>query len=493
MRVLLVYPSFPDTFWSFRYALRFIGRRSPFPPLGLLTVAAMLPEAWELRLVDLNVHPLRQEDLSWADCVFLSAMAVQRQSAQEVLDRCRAAGVRTVVGGPLFTTEPESFPEVDHLVLDEAEATLPRFLADLECGTPQRVYRSIDYPDLRGTPVPLWHLADFKSYGAMNIQYSRGCPYDCEFCNVTTLFGRRPRTKSPAQVLAELNSLWDRGWRGGVFFVDDNLLGSKRHLHEELLPALIAWQADHPGMPFSTEASINLADDETLVRRMVQAGFDTVFIGIETPDERSLTECGKAQNRGRDLIADVQRLQRAGLQVQGGFILGFDSDPPNIFQRQIDFIQASGIVTAMVGLLEALPGTKLHARLQRENRLASAQTTGDNADGTTNIIPRMDLGVLRQGYLDVMRYLYTPKHYYRRVRTFMQQYTPPKARAPVSVDRLLAAVRSAVRLGILGRERLHYWRLMAWTALRRPSLIPLAITLAIYGHHFRTVSERHLR
>jgi radical SAM superfamily enzyme YgiQ (UPF0313 family) len=226
---------------------------------------------------------------------------------------------------------------------------------------------------------------------------------------------------------------------------------------------------------------------------MVQAGFDTVFVGIETPDEACLEECGKSQNRGRDLIADIRRLQRAGLQVQGGFIVGFDSDTPSIFQRQIDFIQESGIVTAMVGLLEALPGTKLHDRLQRENRLVPAQTTGDNADGTTNVIPRMDLAALRQGYKDIMRHIYTPKHYYRRVRTFLQQYATPKAKAPVSVDRLLAAARSVVRLGILGRERFHYWWLLAWTALRRPSLISLAVTLAIYGHHFRTVSERHLR
>ncbi len=493
MRVLLVYPGFPDTFWSFRYALRFLGRKSPFPPLGLLTVAAMLPEAWEKRLVDLNVRPLHQADLAWADCVFVSAMAVQRQSTREVLDRCRAAGVRTVAGGPLFTTEPETFPDVDHLVLNEAEVTLPQFLADLERGTPRRVYQATAFPDLRASPVPLWHLADLRRYGSMNVQYSRGCPYHCEFCNVTTLLGHRPRTKRAAQVIADLNGLWDQGWRGSVFFVDDNLLGNKRRLKEELLPALIAWQAAHPGMPFNTEASINLADDEELVRLMVQAGFDTVFVGIETPDEDCLKECGKTQNRGRDLIADIRRLQAAGLQVQGGFIIGFDSDTPSIFQRQIDFIQESGIVTAMVGLLEALPGTKLHERLQRENRLLPTHSTGDNADGTTNIIPRMDLAALRQGYKDIMRHLYTPKQYYRRVRTFLRQYATPKAKASLSVDRLLAAARSVVRLGILGRERFYYWRLMTWTALRRPSLIPLAVTLAIYGHHFRTVSERHLR
>jgi len=493
MRVLLVYPSFPDTFWSFRYALKFIGRKSPFPPLGLLTVAAMLPEAWEKRLVDLNVRPLCQEDLTWADCVFVSAMAVQRQSVRDVLDRCRAAGVRTVAGGPLFTSEPEAFPEVDHLVLNEAEVTLPPFLADLARGAPQRLYTSSEFADLRTTPAPLWHLADLKRYGSMNVQYSRGCPFNCEFCNVTTLFGHRPRTKSAAQIIAELDGLWELGWRGSVFFVDDNLLGGKRLLQEELLPALITWQGDHPGMPFNTEASINLADDDELMRLMVQAGFDTVFVGIETPDENGLKECGKSQNRGRDLVADVQRLQRAGLQVQGGFIVGFDSDTPDIFRRQIDFIQKSGIVTAMVGLLEALPGTKLHERLARENRLVETATSGDNADGSTNIVPRMNVDTLRRGYKDIMRHIYTPKHYYRRVLTFMQGYRAPRARAGLSVDRLLAVVRSAFRLGIVGRERAHYWRLMTWTAFHRPSLFSLAVTLAIYGHHFRRVTERHLR
>jgi radical SAM superfamily enzyme YgiQ (UPF0313 family) len=489
---LLIYPSFPDTFWSFHYALKFIGRKSSFPPLGLLTVAAMLPEAWEKRLVDLNVRSLRPSDLAWADCALVSAMAVQRQSAREVLARCRAAGLRTVAGGPLFSSEPDAFPEVDHLVLNEAEVTLPQFLADLDRGVPQRVYRSSEFPDIRATPVPLWHLADLKRYGSMNIQYSRGCPFNCEFCNVTALFGHRPRSKTAAQVIAELDGLWDQGWRGGVFFVDDNLLGNQRRLREELLPALVAWQAEHPGIPFNTEASINLADDEELMRLMVRAGFDTVFVGIETPDENGLKECGKGQNRGRDLVADVRRMQRAGLQVQGGFIVGFDSDTPSIFQRQIDFIQESGIVTAMVGLLEALPGTRLYERLQREQRLRSLVTTGDNADGTTNIIPRMNLETLQSGYRHIMHHIYSPKNYYRRVRTFMQQYRTPDAKARVSVARLLAAARSAVRLGVLGRERFHYWRLMVWTALHRPSLFSLAVTLAIYGHHFRKVSLRHL-
>lgn len=492
MKVLLIYPEFPDTFWSFRYALKFVGRKSAFPPLGLLTVAAMLPEEWEKRLVDLNIRRLRQKDLAWADCVFVSAMAVQRRSVENVLERCLEAGVRVVAGGPLFTCEPEAFPNVDHLLLNEAEKTLPRFLEDLANGTPERVYRATDFPDLHSTPVPLWDLADLKRYGSMNVQYSRGCPFDCEFCNITALFGRRPRTKSAGQILAELNSLWNLGWRGSVFFVDDNLLGNKRHLKEELLPALISWQKGHPGMPFNTEISINLADDDELMDMMVQAGFDSVFIGIETPSNDALEECGKIQNCGRDLVADIRRIQSAGLQVQGGFIVGFDGDTPDIFQRQIDFIQKTGIVTAMVGLLEALPGTRLFERLKRENRIAATATSGDNADATTNIIPRMNLESLRAGYLEIMRHIYTPRNYYRRVLTFMRQYKAPQVTVALSRERVFAALRSVVRLGILGRERFHYWCLMVWTVLRRPSLLPQAITLAIYGYHFRKVCEKHL-
>jgi radical SAM superfamily enzyme YgiQ (UPF0313 family) len=493
LNILLIYPQFPDTFWSFRYALKFVGRKSAFPPLGLLTVAAMLPEDWGKRLVDLNVRSLRQKDLSWADCVFISAMAVQRQSVRDVLDRCRKAGLMTVGGGPLFTCEPEAFPEIDHLILNEAETTLPQFLADLKHGSAQRAYSDTTFPDIGATPVPLWHLADLKRYGSMNLQYSRGCPFDCEFCNITALFGHRPRVKKVHQVTEELNRLWDLGWRESVFFVDDNFLGNKRELKEHLLPALITWRNAHPNIPFNTEISINLADDADLMRLMVQAGFDTVFIGIETPNEDSLEECGKSQNQKRDLLADVHRIQHAGLQVQGGFIVGFDSDTPGIFQRQIDFIQKSGIATAMVGLLEALPGTRLYERLKGENRLLASETSGDNVDASTNIIPRMDLETLREGYKRIMHHLYTPKHYYRRVHTFLQEYTDPQIRMSLSLDRMLAGFRSIVHLGILGRERIHYWRLMTWTLLHRPALLSLAVTLSIYGSHFRKICDRHLR
>jgi radical SAM superfamily enzyme YgiQ (UPF0313 family) len=484
MKVLLLYPEFPDTFWSFKHVLKFIRKRAALPPLGLLTVAAMLPEKWEKRLVDVNVRPLQDKDLAWADVVLISAMIAQRDSTVQLIARCRAAGKTIVAGGPLFTIEHAQFPDVDHFVLNEAETTLPEFLRDFAQGRARRVYSSTELPDLRETPVPLWELADLRRYASMSVQYSRGCPFDCDFCSVTAMFGHRPRVKPAAQIIAELDGLWRHGWRGAVFFVDDNLIGNKRSLREELLPALLRWRRGGRGFTFYTEASINLADDEELMRQMVAAAFDQVFVGIETPEEASLTECNKRQNRSRDLIADVKRIQRAGLQVQGGFIVGFDNDPPTIFQRQIDFIQKSGIVTAMVGLLQAVPGTKLYERLHQQGRLLGA-TTGDNVDGTTNFIPRMNRETLRDGYRRLMNHLYAPGPYYQRIRTFLREYQPSRASGAVTLRNLGAFVRATVRLGVLGRERFHFWGLLAWTCFRRPKLVPMAVTLSIYGFHFR--------
>ena len=488
MNVLLLYPETPDTFWSLSHALKFIRKRAALPPLGLLTVAALLPEDWGKRLVDLNVRRLRKKDLAWADIAFISGMAIHRDSAHQLIARCKEAGLTVVAGGPLFWSEHEQFPDVDHLVLNEAELILPQFLDDLAAGRAQRVYRTDDFADIRQTPAPLWELADLSRYASLSVQYSRGCPFHCDFCNVTALFGHRPRTKSADQIIAELDSMYALGWRGRLFFVDDNFIGNRRHLKTELLPALIEWQKDR-GMPFYTEASIDLADDPELMDLMVRAGFDMVFVGIETPDEAGLAECSKVQNRGRDLVADVRRIQHAGLQVQGGFILGFDTDTPSIFQRQIDFIQQSGIVTAMVGLLQAIPGTRLYERLQSEGRV-QAPVSGDNVDGTTNIVPRMSLDSLRDGYRRVLRHIYAPRQYYQRVRTFLREFRTPTIRAPLRRADIMAFGRAVLRLGILGRERFHFWRLIAWTVLRRPKLLSVAVTLAIYGQHYRRLCDQ---
>ena len=495
MNALLLYPEFPDTFWSFKYALKFIRKMASLPPLGLVTVAALLPDQWEVRLVDLNTRKLTPADLVWADMAFVSGMTVQEDSAQALITRCKEAGVTVVAGGPLFTIEHERFPLVDHFVLNEAELTLPPFLEDLENGSPRRLYTTTELAEMHASPVPRWELADLQRYATMSIQYSRGCPYDCDFCNVTALFGNRPRTKSPEQIIAELDHLYDLGWRGGVFFVDDNLIGDRRHVKNALLPALIEWRRDKRGMSFSTEVSINLADDESLLHAMADAGFIQVFIGIETPDEASLAGCGKKTNLNRDLVEDVKRIQRAGMQVQGGFIVGFDHDLPSIFQRQIDFIQRSGIVTAMVGLLQAPPGTKLYERMRREGRLRD-RMSGDNVDGTTNIVTRMSVESLREGYQSIMRHIYSPEHYYVRVRTFLREYRAPTIKMPLDIGsligELLALIRSVYHLGIVGRERVHYWKLLLWTVFRRPRLFPQAVTFAVMGYHFRKVCEQRV-
>jgi len=491
VKILLIYPEFPDTFWSFKHALKFVRKKAGAPPLGLLTVAAMLPSEWEKRLVDLNVTVLTEEDLAWGDYVFVSAMVVQRESVRAILKRCKTAGVKVVAGGPLFTMEHERFPDVDHFVLNEAEETLAPFLRDLEQGQARHVYASAEFPDIHQTPVPLWQMADLRHYETVSIQFSRGCPFNCDFCNVTALLGHRPRTKTAAQIIAELDSLYALGWRKSIFFVDDNFIGNKKQIKSEVLPALIEWRKGKTGMPFSTEVSINLADDPVLLKLMVQAGFDTVFVGIETPNEASLTECSKNQNKGRDLVESVRQLQRAGLQVQGGFIVGFDNDSPSIFQQQIDFIQKSGIVTAMVGLLQAPFGTRLYERMQKEGRLVD-EFSGDNVDGSTNIIPRMGLKPLQEGYRKILNQLYAPKFYYERVLTFLREYEPHRIRVHWDPQYLLAFWRSIYQLGIRGVERAQYWRLFFWTLFQRPRLFPLAITFAIYGFHFRRVAELHI-
>ncbi|HEX3015848.1 MAG TPA: B12-binding domain-containing radical SAM protein [Desulfobacteria bacterium] len=488
MKILLVYPKYPITYWGFQYALKFVSKKASFPPLGLLTVAALLPADYEKRLVDMNVTTLKDKDLAWADYVFISAMVVQKESVREVIDRCKRLGVKTVAGGPLFTLEPEAFDDVNHLLLNEGELTVPKFIAALESGTAEHLYTADTWADLQKTPVPLWNLIKKKAYATMNIQYSRGCPFNCEFCNITSLYGHAPRTKSASQLRQELDALYDSGWRGGVFFVDDNFIGNKIKLMREILPALIEWmtEKDYP-FSFLTETSINLADDDELMRMMVKAGFDTVFIGIETPNEDSLGECNKMQNKNRDMIACVKKIQRIGLQVHGGFIVGFDNDNSGIFDSLINFIQQSGIVAAMVGLLNAPKGTRLYQRLAKEGRLVES-FSGDNTNFTMNFVPKMDRGMLVRGYDRIVDTIYSPKKYYERVLVFLREYTPVKAVAiPVDFRHIMAFFKSIIRLGIIGRERRYYWKLIFWSLFKRPEVFPLAVTLSIYGFHFRKV------
>lgn len=493
MKILLVNPDIPLTFWSFKNALKFISKKSFLPPLGLMTVAAMLPRNWETKLVDMTATKLRNRDIRWADYVFITAMVIQRKSADQVIERCRKIGTKVVAGGPLFTSVPEQYAHVDHLVLKEAELTLPPFIKDLQEGCPRKLYNTHEKADLHETPIPLWKLVNSKKYALMGIQYSRGCPFDCDFCDVTTLFGHRIRTKTTAQVLEELESLYALGWRGEVFFVDDNFIGNKVRLKTELLPAIIDWRKRrrYP-FAFNTQASINLADDEELMQLMVKAGFDCVFIGIETPNEDSLSECNKVQNKGRDLVACVKKIQRSGMQVQAGFILGFDSDKTSVFDGLIQFIQESGIVTAMVGLLNAPRGTKLYRKLMTENRLLKA-ATGDNTDFSINFIPKMGIEDLLEGYRKVVSTIYSPRNYYERVLTFLRHYKPGKNnKVRFRFCEIKAFLKSMWHLGMIGEGRLHYWKLIFWS-LRKPQYLHLAVTLAICGFHFRTMFEGYGR
>jgi len=491
MKILLVYPKYPDTFWSFKHALKFVSKKASFPPLGLLTVAAMLPEEWEKRLIDMNVSVLTEDDIEWADYVFISAMVVQKKSVQEVIRRCKKLGIKMVAGGPLFTTEYDEFEDIDHLVLYEAESTLSSFLADLKKGCAKHIYTSKEWPDLKKTPPPQWELINMKKYVSMCIQYSRVCPFNCEFCDIVVLNGHKPRTKSKDQILEELEVLYSQGWRSSVFFVDDNFIGNRKRLKTEILPFLIDWmkQKKYP-FSFLTEASINISDDEELIQLMVKARFKKVFVGIETPNEESLTECNKYLNKNRDMIACVKKIQSNGLEVQGGFIVGFDNDPPSIFERQISFIQKSGIVTAMVGLLNAPRGTRLYQRLKKEERLLN-DLSGDNTDFSINFIPKMNIETLMNGYKKILNTIYSPKYYYKRVITFLKGYKPKsvKKKNNFKFCNFKAFFKSIWFLGIKGKERFYYWKLISWTLVRHPRFFSLAITFSIYGFHYRKIVE----
>jgi len=490
MNILLVYPKYPDTFWSFKHVLKFVSKKAAFPPLGLLTIGAMLPKEWNKKLIDVNVTELKDNHIAWADMIFISAMLVQKDSAKEIINKCKAQGKIVVAGGPAFTTQYEKLEGVDHFVLNEAEVTLPLFLKDLKKGKPKKVYTSTTRPDITKTPSPLWSLINFKEYVTMAVQYSRGCPFNCEFCDIIFMNGRIPRTKTPEQLINELQSLYEAEWRGPVFIVDDNFIGNKVNV-KKMLPLLIKWQKEHK-YPFKllTEASINLADDAKLMQMMSVANFDKVFLGIETPCIDSLKECGKIQNTNRNLAEAVKNIHQNGMQVMGGFIVGFDSDTESIFETQIKFIQKIGVVTAMVGLLNAAPQTRLWHRLKAEGRLL-CETSGENTDGSLNFIPRMGKEKLLNGYKRILSKIYTPKYYYKRINTFIRNYKPT-VKSKISKEELMAVIKSMWRIGILSKARLQYWKLIIWTGLTKIKSVPVAIELTICWQHFEKVSKKIL-
>jgi radical SAM superfamily enzyme YgiQ (UPF0313 family) len=493
MKILLVNPEFPDTYWSFRHALPFEGKRCAFPPLGLLTVSALLPPAWERRLVDLNVQRLKTSDLDWADMVFATAMLVQKESLREVVKLAKARGKRVVLGGPYVTSTIEELPDADHIFRGEAEQTLPEFVADLARGETKRFYQASERPALATTPIADFGLANLKRYSAMSVQYSRGCPFSCEFCDIIEIYGRIPRTKSNQQMLAEFDALKALGWRGTVFIVDDNFIGNKKNVRQ-LLPALARWQKEN-GYPFEllTESSVNLADDEPLLANMREAGFTRVFLGIETPVEESLHEAQKSQNRG-NLVDSVRTIQRHGIEVMAGFIVGFDNDPENIFELQIDFIRRSAIPLAMVGLLNALPDTQLWKRLEREGRLLGEDASGNNTVCTLNFKTRMDPAFLVRGYQRIMQTIYGPREYYQRVLDSLGRTSPRRSNETHSyslASGLAALMRIMVKLGVLDRERKEFWRFLVHALVRHRNQLADSLRLAAVGYHFRKLSEAY--
>ena len=489
MNVLMIYPKYPDTYWSFKHALKFISKKAAVPPLGLITVSAMLPGNWQKKLVDLNIEELKDESLEWADYVFLSSMYIQKESVTEILFRCKEHAIKVVAGGPLFTQEYDNYPQIDHFVLNEAEITLPLFLSDLQNGSPlKRIYQTDKYADLSVSPVPDFHLLNLKAYASMSLQVSRGCPFSCDFCEITALLGHKVRMKSPEQVIQELEALYRLKWQGAVSVVDDNFIGNKKIIKNELLPLMIEWMQRHNyPFTFNAQTSINLADDNQLLTMMRKTGFISTFIGIETPVEESLQSCHKAQNENRDLLENVKQIQKAGLQVSGGFIVGFDSDTSTVFQRQIDFIQKSGIVSAMVGLLNAPKNTKLYKQMEEENRL-TVDATGSNTDFTMNFKPKMDNKKLQEGYRHIINNIYKEKPYYKRIRELFHNYNPVKnGKSNIDFARLLAFFRSIFVLGFVNKGRFEYWKFMFWTIINKPKLLEDAITFSVYGYHFRTV------
>ena len=484
----MIYPKYPDTYWSFKHALKFISKKAAVPPLGLITVSAMLPRSWQKKLVDLNIEDLDNNDLEWADYIFLSSMYIQKHSVNDILDRCKDYKVKIIAGGPLFTQEYNNYPQIDHLILNEAEITLYQFLNDLKNGKEKRVYQSDDYADLSKTPVPDYHLLKLDDYAFMNMQVSRGCPFSCDFCEITALLGHKVRMKSKEQVIDELEALYKLNWRGPVAVVDDNFIGNKKIVKHSILPAMIEWMNIHKfPFRFNAQTSINLADDADLLKMMSNAGFNSTFIGIETPDEESLKSCHKVQNENRDLLENVKQIQKAGLVVSGGFIVGFDSDTSSVFQRQIDFIQKSGIVSAMVGLLNAPKNTRLYEQMEKEERL-TVDATGSNTDFTMNFIPKMNNQELLEGYQHIIQSIYKEKPYYQRIRKLLKNYNPVKVcNNDFDYSRINAFFKSIFVLGMVNKGRFEYWKFMFWTIFNRPNLFIDAITLAIFGYHYRMV------
>ncbi len=434
-RMLMVYPAFHKTHWGMRYSLPLIGKQSIMAPLGLITIAALTPPDYEIRLIDLNYESLAESDLEWADMVCLSGMIAQRRSMFESARRCKEAGKLVVFGGPLPTACPEECEsQCDVMVLNEGEITWPPFLEDLARGTYRRVYASEEKPDVTQAPVPRFELLKVHDYLSIPIQFARGCPYECEFCDIPVMLGRKPRTKTPPQILAELDAIYKTGYRGAVMLVDDNFIGKKNDA-KKLLPQMQAWNEAH-GNPFyySTQATVTLAEDDELLRLMVGARFAGVFMGVETPLLASLKETHKYQNTRRSLLESIKVVQSAGIFVYAGFIVGFDNDTEDIFDRQIEFIRQAAIPAPTLALLFALPGTPLKKRMSQAGRLRPPERSDDfsgyNTNFDTNIVTVLPRKKLLEGYRKILATIYKPTEFFQRSLEFFRRL--PRPAAPTS-------------------------------------------------------------
>jgi radical SAM superfamily enzyme YgiQ (UPF0313 family) len=494
--ILLVYPQVPkNTYWGFQHALKFIGKKSSMPPLGLITVAAYIPGHINVRLVDENLALLKDSDIAWADAVFISAMIVQKDSFERVAALSKKAGKIVVAGGPHVTSSLEPIQNVDHFVLGEAEGVMEDFMQDLEQGCAKPVYRAEKRPDLAFTRTPRYELLKLKSYASMAVQYSRGCPFRCEFCDIWKVYGNRPRVKPAERMLAELNALHALNWRGAVFMVDDNFIGNKGQVKRNLLPALIAWQKErrYP-FKFYTEASINLADDDALLESMRHAAFNEVFIGIETPSVESLAETGKVQNLKTDMAKAIRKIQNYGMEVMGGFILGFDSDTDDIADRQIAFIQQAGIPRAMVGLLIALPGTDLHERLVREDRILGRSDGNNVSCAAANFKTRQSPEALQAGYRKVLSTIYDKslKNYFSRCNRVLDTLKEnPHAGRRIKLTELRALIGSLLRQPFTPYGW-QYVKFIARNLLKNTGSFPEAVKFSILGHHLHIITRKVL-
>ncbi|MFH2002511.1 MAG: B12-binding domain-containing radical SAM protein [Planctomycetota bacterium] len=492
MNALLVYPRFPVTYWGLQYGLRLVGKGAALPPLGLITVAALLPSHWHLRLQDLNVEALSDHDLRWADVVLTGGLLIQTESMQEIIARAHAFHCPVAIGGPAPTTSPDLFVDADVVFQGEAEGRIHDLVRALagRPGSRKVLEAPTSFPNMRCVPVPRFELLDLSKYASMSVQYSRGCPFQCEFCDVVEIFGREPRVKTSEQVIDELETIHRLGYKGTLFFVDDNFICNKPAV-KRLLPIVRDWQRTrgHP-FEFYTEASIDLAVDPQLLGDMVEAGFSSVFVGIETPSVKALEQAKKLQNLRIDPSEAIDRITRAGLEVMGGFIVGFDSDGPDIFALQREFLAHQPIPLAMVGMLTALPGTALWRRLKKEGRLHRC-SDGDQFS-RPNFKPVMDERMLLRGYAELMKWLYSPKAYYSRCEDHLSRTRSITATRLPTFGEVCALLRAIWHIGMLSPRRRLFWRLMVKAMLRGRSHLRQAVAHAIQGEHFIQYTYKHV-